>query len=114
MQKSENSYWIYKRHFGGKIEVKVSNSSFNNVHIELQTKTNKGVPMNSPPKDNAQTIVQKLNMSSIETIETKQTSLGEAPHWCPIENVLYFLDILNAEIFRYDPVSNKCTSVKVD
>merc|ERR1712018_487960 len=55
----------------------------------------------------------KLNMSLIETIETKQTSLGEAPHWCPIENVLYFLDILNAEIFRYDPVSNKCTSVKV-
>ena len=53
-------------------------------------------------------------MTSIEIIKTKQTALGEAPHWCPVENVLYFLDILNAEIFRYDPVSNKCTSVKVE
>ena len=52
-------------------------------------------------------------MTSIEIIKTKQTSLGEAPHWCPKENVLYFLDILNADIFRYDPVSKTCTSVKV-
>ena len=52
-------------------------------------------------------------MASIEIIKAKQTALGEAPHWCPKENALYFLDILNAEIFRYDPVTNKCTSVMV-
>ena len=53
-------------------------------------------------------------MASIEIIKAKQTALGEARHWCPKENALYFLDILNAEIFCYNPVSNECTSVKVD
>ena len=65
------------------------------VHNELQTKTTtKGVSVKTLQRQCIRLSIQKTTMTSIEIIKTKQTSLGEAPHWCRTENVLYFLDIL--------------------
>jgi sugar lactone lactonase YvrE len=41
----------------------------------------------------------------IECIWSAQTILGEAPFWCQKEGVLYWLDIIGKNIFRFDPKS---------
>ena len=39
--------------------------------------------------------------------------LGEAPHWCPKEQVLYFVDIFNSRLLRYNPSNGVCNYVTV-
>ncbi|XP_063241866.1 regucalcin-like isoform X1 [Bacillus rossius redtenbacheri] len=41
------------------------------------------------------------------------THLGEGPQWSPEEQVLYYTDILESSIFRYDPKTNTETSIKL-
>lgn len=41
----------------------------------------------------------------IECIWPAETILGEAPFWCPEEKVLYWLDIVGKNIYRFDPES---------
>ena len=40
-------------------------------------------------------------MPKIEVVkEVPQCTLGEAPHWCPEEQVLYFVDIFKGTIHK--------------
>ena len=40
-------------------------------------------------------------MPKIEVVkEVPQCTLGEAPHWCPEEQVLYFVDIIKGAIHK--------------
>ena len=40
-------------------------------------------------------------------------SLGEAPHWCQKEQVLYFVDIFKSRVLRYNPLNEFCNYVTV-
>lgn len=42
-------------------------------------------------------------MSSVEHVVSCHSKLGEGPIWHPIENVLYWLDIVQARLHRFDP-----------
>ena len=46
-------------------------------------------------------------MTSIECIWSAETILGEAPLWCPIEKVIYWVDIDGKSILRIDPGSGE-------
>ena len=58
----------------------------------------------SASKDHISDFLTKLNskkmaMPKIEVVkEVPQCTLGEAPHWCPEEQVLYFVDIIKGAI----------------
>ena len=55
-----------------------------------------------------------MENSKIEIIkEVPQCALGESPHWCSEEQVLYFVDILKSRVLRFDPVSRICNFVTV-
>jgi len=55
-----------------------------------------------------------MTSPKIQVIEkAAQTTLGEAPHWCPEEQVLYYVDIIKGRIYRYDPRKRKCDFVDV-
>ena len=55
-----------------------------------------------------------MTSPKIEVIsEAIQTTLGEAPHWCPEEQVLYYVDIIKGRVYRYDPRKRKCDFVDV-
>ena len=49
-------------------------------------------------------------MIEITTLVDCQNELGEGPVWCPIENVLYWLDIKGKSIWRHHPASGKTES----
>ena len=41
-----------------------------------------------------------MTSPKIEVIEKAvQTTLGEAPHWCPEEQVLYYVDIIKGKVY---------------
>jgi L-arabinonolactonase len=40
---------------------------------------------------------------NIRTVAGVSTSLGEGPYWDPVAGVLYFVDIRDRQILRYDP-----------
>ena len=41
-----------------------------------------------------------MTSPKIEVIEkAAQTTLGEAPHWCPEEQVLYYVDIIKGKVY---------------
>jgi L-arabinonolactonase len=42
-------------------------------------------------------------MNSVELVVHSQCKLGEGPIWHPVEQVLFWLDILNGRLYRYDP-----------
>lgn len=44
-------------------------------------------------------------MTSVECIWAAETTLGEAPTWCPNERVIYWVDIDGRAILRIDPRS---------
>jgi sugar lactone lactonase YvrE len=44
-------------------------------------------------------------MSEVEHIVTSQCQLGEGPVWHPVEQVLYWLDIVQGKLHRFDPRS---------
>lgn len=44
-------------------------------------------------------------MTSIDCVWSAETILGEAPCWCPVEKVVYWVDIDGKKVLRYDPVS---------
>ena len=44
-------------------------------------------------------------MASVECIWTAETTLGEAPTWCPNERAIYWVDIDGKAILRIDPRS---------
>jgi sugar lactone lactonase YvrE len=40
----------------------------------------------------------------IKVVDTGYTCLlGEAPHWSAVEQTLYYVDIYNCRVLRYDP-----------
>ena len=41
----------------------------------------------------------------VEHVCASQAELGEGPVWHPDENVLYFLDITQGCLYRFDPLS---------
>ena len=44
---------------------------------------------------------------TIEVVEDAiKCQLGEGPHWCPKEQVLYYVDIKLGRVLRYDPKTN--------
>ena len=45
--------------------------------------------------------------------EATRCQLGEGPHWCSKEQVLYYVDILKGRVLRYDPSSRQCHHVDV-
>ncbi len=44
-------------------------------------------------------------LPSVECIWPAETILGEAPAWCPKEQVVYWVDIVGRTILRFDPRS---------
>lgn len=42
-------------------------------------------------------------MNGVEHVVSSQCKLGEGPVWHPVEHVLYWLDILEGRLHRYDP-----------
>lgn len=42
-------------------------------------------------------------MSEVELVVSSQCELGEGPLWHPVEQVLYWLDILQGRLHRFDP-----------
>jgi sugar lactone lactonase YvrE len=50
---------------------------------------------------------EEENMDSVEHVVSAQNKLGEGPIWHPSEQVLYWLDILQSCLQRYDPKSKK-------
>jgi sugar lactone lactonase YvrE len=44
-------------------------------------------------------------MSEVEQVVASQCELGEGPIWHPVEQVLYFLDIYQGKLHRFDPRS---------
>lgn len=44
-------------------------------------------------------------MTAVECIWPAETILGEAPSWCPVEKVIYWVDIDGKTILRIDPQS---------
>jgi sugar lactone lactonase YvrE len=42
-------------------------------------------------------------MSEVEHVVSSQSCLGEGPIWHPQEQVLYWLDIVNGQLHRFDP-----------
>lgn len=42
------------------------------------------------------------------------TALGESPVWSPLEACLYFVDILNAKIIRYDPLLDQSRYIQLN
>jgi sugar lactone lactonase YvrE len=49
---------------------------------------------------------EQAKMSSVEHIVSVQSCLGEGPIWHPTEQVLYWLDIVNGQLHRYDPTDH--------
>lgn len=55
-----------------------------------------------------------MTSPQIEVVtEAIRCELGEGPHWCPKEQVLYFVDILKGKVLRYDPTKRECHYVTV-
>ena len=52
--------------------------------------------------------VVKILLSNLYTV-----TLGEAPHWCQKEQVLYFVDIFQSRVLRYNPSKEFCNYVTV-
>ncbi|XP_046616189.1 regucalcin-like isoform X1 [Neodiprion virginianus] len=50
----------------------------------------------------------------IEIIHDEQLVLGEGPHWDHAAQVLYYVDIPESMVFKYNPKTNKITRVIVD
>lgn len=50
-------------------------------------------------------------MNKIEHVVASQCKLGEGPVWHPIEHVLYWLNILEGKLHRYDPEIGEHTIV---
>ena len=52
-------------------------------------------------------ITRGCNIMFAPTIEVVEDAikcqLGEGPHWCPKEHVLYYVDITLGRVLRYDP-----------
>ncbi len=46
-----------------------------------------------------------IDLPSVECIWPAETTLGEAPAWCPKEQVVYWVDIEGKAILRFDPRS---------
>lgn len=49
-------------------------------------------------------------MANVEHMVSSQCKLGEGPVWHPVEQVLYWLDIYNGQLHRFDPSSSQHTS----
>ena len=55
-----------------------------------------------------------MTTPQIEVVtEAIRCKLGEGPHWCPKEHVLYYVDILQGRVLRYDPENRQCHYVTV-
>lgn len=55
-----------------------------------------------------------MTTPQIEVVtEAIRCELGEGPHWCPKEQVLYYVDILQGRVLRYDPENRQCHYVTV-
>jgi len=52
-------------------------------------------------------IEEQLIMSNVEHVVGCQSQLGEGPLWHPVEQVLYWLDIIQGRLHRFDPQSNQ-------
>lgn len=50
---------------------------------------------------------------TIEIIHAEKLSLGEGPHWDHEAQVLYYVDILESTVFKYDPSTKNITRVIV-
>lgn len=51
---------------------------------------------------------------TIEAIDDKQLIIGEGPHWDAEAQVLYYVDILDSTVYKYDARTKKVTHVLVD
>ena len=60
-------------------------------------------------------LFKKMSGPKIEVVKgiVPVCGLGEAPHWCPKEQVLYFVDIFNSRLLRYNPSNGVCNYVTV-
>ncbi len=52
-------------------------------------------------------------MAQVEHLVTAQCELGEGPLWHPVEQVLYWVDILKGRLHRYDPRSDAHSLVEL-
>lgn len=50
----------------------------------------------------------------VEIIQEEKLRLGEGPHWDHEAQALYYVDILESTVFKYDPSTKKITRVIVD
>ena len=59
--------------------------------------------------------MKKMTAPQIEVVKGNVPicSLGEAPHWCQKEQVLYFVDIFQSRVLRYNPSKEFCNYVTV-
>ena len=45
----------------------------------------------------------------------EEQHLGEGPHWCPVQQCLFYVDILGKRLLKYDPATKTSTkSAKVE
>lgn len=47
-------------------------------------------------------------MAEVECILPARALLGESPVWCPVDRVLYWVDIKRPAIHRFDPANGSC------
>ena len=53
-------------------------------------------------------------MSEVEHILDVQSEAGESPHWNAEEQALYWADIVDPHLYRYDPATAKLDTIKTE
>jgi sugar lactone lactonase YvrE len=47
-------------------------------------------------------------LAQVECVLPVSSLLGESPVWCPVDNVLYWVDIMRPAIHRFNPATGSC------